>query len=584
MSVSAETGAASGIMARAPRFQLRFAAIWLAFVALLAFSAVVAPRSLLPSTYLSILPLAAFLAIAAMGEAIVLMSRSIDLSIPAIISLSSTVLLGVSGGQDEAIVSAIIVALLFAILVGLVNGFLVAILKLNALIVTLAVGGITQGALIWYRESLPAESRVPPALADWGGYRYLNLNVSVWVAAALVVILTLVIRKTVIGRRFSAVGANPRSAWIAGIRVSAYQIAAFAVAGLLYGIAGILLSAFIRNPTLEVGSPYLLAPIAAAVLGGTAITGGLGSMLAVAGSALFLTHLGQMLKMLGLSSALQFVIQGLAIALGMAIAEFKLSRFKTLRGLAPVRPATIKVGPRGRAALAAVAIALTVWWSRSASDSWNDWLFRYQTLIAGILIVGAGALAFGGFSRQSDMAKAAERERRDRDDFAARAVLPAALTTISAYANASIRGLLAILPENGLQQRVSKRLDGSLTIPEGILDAFRAAMQSAQGDNARHLASFLGALQVQQARLRPLHDPAHLLWRIEVLQRVIDAAELHAGTTALLDYARLVRDDAGLTLSGRQIGAALADCRIVGDTDLAPLVASWTMARSIYRA
>ena len=67
------------------------------------FCAVVAPRSLLPSTFLAIIPLAAFLAIAAIGETLVLMARGIDLSIPAVITLSSTILLGVSGGHDDAI-------------------------------------------------------------------------------------------------------------------------------------------------------------------------------------------------------------------------------------------------------------------------------------------------------------------------------------------------------------------------------------------------------------------------------------------------------------------------------------------------
>jgi ribose transport system permease protein len=315
----------------ARRFQMRFIAIWLAFAALILLSAIIAPRSLLPSTFLAIIPLAAFLAITATGEAIVLMSRSIDLSIPAIITLASTILLGVSGGQDADILVAIVAALLFAVAIGFANGFLVAVLKLNALIVTLAVGAITTGATLWYRESLPQESRVPPLLADWGGTRILDLNVSVWVAVLLVAVLTIALRKATIGRRFAAVGANPRAAWIAGINVPVYQIAAFSVAGFLYGVAGILLSAFIRNPTLNVGNPYLLAPIAAAVLGGTAITGGIGSMVAVAGAALFLTHLGQMLKMLNLSSAFQFVIQGVAIALGMAFAEFKLSRLKSFR-------------------------------------------------------------------------------------------------------------------------------------------------------------------------------------------------------------------------------------------------------------
>lgn len=308
-------------------YQMRFAAIWLAFAALLLLSAVIAPRSLLPSTFLAIIPLAAFLAIATMGETIVLMARGIDLSIPAIMALASTAILGFSGGRDEDMLMAIVVALALAIAVGLINGMFVAVLKLNALIVTLAVGAMTAGATLWYRDGLPAESRVPPALADWGSSRIFNLNVSVWVAVLLVVVLTVVLRKTTFGRRFSAIGANPRAAWVAGIRVTVYQIAAYAGAGFLYGVVGILLSAFIRNPTLLVGDPYLLAPIAAAVLGGTAITGGIGSMIAVAGAALFLTHLGQMLKMLGMSTAYQLIIQGLAIALGMAVAESRLSNF-----------------------------------------------------------------------------------------------------------------------------------------------------------------------------------------------------------------------------------------------------------------
>lgn len=325
MTAPAEAPVESGAAARMPRIQTRFVAIWLAMIALIVVGGIIAPRSLLPSAFLATVPLAAFLMIASVGEALVLMSRGIDLSIPAIITLSSTILLGFSGGRDEDIIVAVVAALLFATAIGLINGTLVAILKLNALIVTLAVGAITTGATLWYRESLPAESRVPPALADWGGSRILGLNVSVWVAAILVVLLSLGLRKTTLGRRFSAVGANPRSAWVAAINVPAYQIAAFAIAGMLYGVAGILLSAFIRNPTLLVGDPYLLAPIAAAVLGGTAITGGVGSMVAVAGAALFLTHLGQILKMLGLSTAIQLIIQGIAIAIGMALAESKFS-------------------------------------------------------------------------------------------------------------------------------------------------------------------------------------------------------------------------------------------------------------------
>ena len=332
-----DTPAATSALQAAPtahgsRFQMRFTAIWIAIVGLIVVCAIIVPRSLLPSTFLAIIPLASFLGIAAIGETLVLMARGIDLSIPAVITLSSTIVLGFSAGDDDAISGAVLGALFFATLIGFINGFLIAVLELNALIVTLAVGAITAGATLWYRNSLPQESHVPLGMATWGDARFLGINYSVWTLVAVAIILNLVLRKTTIGRHFSAVGANPRAAWIAGINVAAYQMAAYVAAGFLYGIAGILVSAFIRNPTLKVGEPYLLAPIAAAVLGGTVMSGGIGSMVAVAGAALFLTQLEQMLVMLGLSSALQFVIEGIAIALGMALSGINLAQW----GLATV--------------------------------------------------------------------------------------------------------------------------------------------------------------------------------------------------------------------------------------------------------
>jgi ribose transport system permease protein len=155
------------------------------------------------------------------------------------------------------------------------------------------------------------------------------VNTSVWIAAAVMVVLAFLLRKTVIGRNFEAVGANPRAAYASGLAIMRYQCAAFVGAALLYGLVGILLSAFIRNPTLEVGNPYLLAPIAAAVLGATSIGGGIGSMVAVFGAALFLTQLGQMLKLFGIETSFQLIIQGVAIAIGMWLSGFWEGRAKS---------------------------------------------------------------------------------------------------------------------------------------------------------------------------------------------------------------------------------------------------------------
>ena len=302
--------------------QMRFMAIWIAFAAIMVVGAIFLPRSVQFGSLQSILPFAAFLAIAAMGQAIVIMARGIDLSVPAIVTLTSTVLLGISGGSGGNATLAVIVALGAAVLVGLVNGFFIAVLRLNALIVTLAVGAIVGGLTLGYRQTLQAEAAVPQVLADFGGGRFLGVANALWIALIVTAVVTLILRKTLIGRNFEAVGANPEAARASGIEVMRYQAGAYVSAALLYGIMSILISGFIRNPTLEVGAPYLLAPIAAAVLGATSINGGIGSMFAVLGAALFLTQLGQQLRIMGLDTSYQMIIQGIAIAIGMWLSGY----------------------------------------------------------------------------------------------------------------------------------------------------------------------------------------------------------------------------------------------------------------------
>lgn len=309
---------------RNPGFGLpmRFVAIWIALAVLLVGCALFLPRSIDPGTLMSIIPFAAFLTIAAMGQSVVIMARGIDLSVPAVVSMSCSVLVGVSQGSDDRLMLAVAAAFAVALAVGAVNGLLVAVLKLNALIVTMAIGAVITGLNLWYRQGLAAESKVPPALADLGAARLLGVPTSVWLALVVLAVITLLLRKTVLGRRFEAVGANPRAAHATGVEIIRYQAGAYMLAALLYAMMALLLAGFIRNPTQDVGAPYLLAPIAAAVLGGTAISGGIGSMVAVAGAALFLIQLDQSLKMIGLPTSNQMILQGIAIAAGMYLSEW----------------------------------------------------------------------------------------------------------------------------------------------------------------------------------------------------------------------------------------------------------------------
>jgi len=140
-----------------------------------------------------------------------------------------------------------------------------------------------------------------------------------WTAIGVSLLLILLFRYTEIGRKFQAVGANPTAAWILGLRVNGYIILAYMGAAFLYGLSGILLAGFLQSPSLVLGVPYLLGPIATVVIGGASLSGGLASAASTWASAFFLTLLSQMLRVLGLPTSLQFVVFGIAIIGGMVI-------------------------------------------------------------------------------------------------------------------------------------------------------------------------------------------------------------------------------------------------------------------------
>ena len=299
-----------------------FSSAWIAVAALLLVDLVAAPNSLSSDAFSSILPLTAVLAIASMGQLLVIMNAGIDLSAPMVITMAATLLIGLSRGNNTQIASAVVLTLFLAMIVGLVNGVLVVIARINSLVATLAVGGIVLGLVTGYRNSIQGiqeAAAVPPELASLAARKIGGVSVLLLFAVALTFTASVVIRYTVIGRRFQVVGGNPRAAWVSGIGVRRYQIGAYTAAGALYGVAGLALGSFVQTPTLDIGNPYLLGPIAVVVIAGTSLRGGTGSVVSTFIAAFFLTQLSQTLIIMGLSSAWQYIVFGMAIALGLLI-------------------------------------------------------------------------------------------------------------------------------------------------------------------------------------------------------------------------------------------------------------------------
>jgi ribose transport system permease protein len=297
-----------------------FVPVWLATGVLLVIALIIAPETLSADSLDSgVLPFMTFLAVAALGQMLVIMTGGIDLSSPGVIVLVANLVVGVSSGEGNRLALAIVVCLAFSGLIGLVNGLLVGIARLNPLIVTLAVGQIVIGVTIGYARSIANESAVPSALSSWVIRDFLGVSWMFWVGVLATVATTIVLRQTTIGRRYQSVGANPRAAWIAGIHVQRYVVLGYVLAAMLYGTAGILLAGFIRSPSIDLGDPYLLGPIAAVVIGGASLAGGLASVTSTWVAAFALTVLSQMLRVLGLTTAWQYLVYGIAIAAGMVI-------------------------------------------------------------------------------------------------------------------------------------------------------------------------------------------------------------------------------------------------------------------------
>jgi ribose transport system permease protein len=250
---------------------------------------------------------------------LVIMIGGIDLSVPGTFTLAAVIMVGVGEQTDTNIAVALFTAVGAAALIGLLNGILIGGLKLNPLIVTLAVGQVVLGVVNRYARTFSVQSPVPTAWSDWTTTRIRGVSPVFWAGLATTILLIAAFRYTTAGRKFQAVGANPVASQVVGVRVNFNQISAYVVAAVFYAFAGVALAGLLRTPGVAVGSTYLLGPIAAVVIGGASLTGGLASPLSTFAAAFFLTGLTQMMRVMGLPTALQFVVYGLVIIGGMLV-------------------------------------------------------------------------------------------------------------------------------------------------------------------------------------------------------------------------------------------------------------------------
>lgn len=294
-----------------------FVTVLLSTLVLLVVCAVFAPSSVSWGSFSGSLPFAAIIAIVGLGQLLVVQQGGFDLSLPGAVSLAVVVSTHYPQQNDALLYQAVLVALGFALVAGFLNGLLVSFFRLNAIIATIGTNALLYGAVFAVSGGVP--SITTDLLAEIAGGETLGMPNSVFFALAAMALVSFVLKKTVVGRRFEAIGANPLAGRAAGLRVRTHRMMAYVYAQLLYCMAGVLIAGITREPTAFQGDSLLLPSVAVVVLGGTSLLGGRGYPISTVVAAFFLNQLSQFALAVGVPFSAQTIIQALALGFGIGV-------------------------------------------------------------------------------------------------------------------------------------------------------------------------------------------------------------------------------------------------------------------------
>ena len=270
-----------------------------------------------PFAIRAMLVLASLLAVASIGQTLVVIMGGIDLSIPFVIGFANVVAAQLYGDGWNFVLVCCLVGVL-ALVIGGLNGLISRSLDIQPLIVTLGIGMVVQGLVLLWTAGFPSGS-APQAVSS-----FVSIGGSAgplpvpWLVPSLVVLaalVVLVLERTPYGRRLYALGSNPGAAPLALIDPVRMWVITYAASAFFAAVAGVLLLGFTGSAYGDVGQPYLFQTIAAVVVGGAALVGGRGSYLGTIAGVLVLTEINTLLIGLGFQPSAVQAALGLIIVL-----------------------------------------------------------------------------------------------------------------------------------------------------------------------------------------------------------------------------------------------------------------------------
>ena len=298
-----------------------FVTVLVCTVALLVACQIFAPSAISFGALSGSLPFAAILAIVGLGQLLVVQQGGFDLSLPGAVSLAVVTATHEAHQDNSLLLWAVFLSVCFALAAGIVNGIIIAYFRLNAIIATIGMNALLYAGVFAVCGGTP--SITTTLLADIAGGETWHIPNSVYFAFAALLAVSFILKKTVVGRRFEAIGANPLAARAVGLRVQIHQLMAYVYAQLLYCMAGVLLAGITREPTAFQGDTLLLPSVAVVVLGGTSLLGGRGFPISTVIAAFFLNQLSQFALAIGVPYSAQTIIQALALGFGISVYSIK---------------------------------------------------------------------------------------------------------------------------------------------------------------------------------------------------------------------------------------------------------------------
>jgi ribose transport system permease protein len=282
---------------------------------------ILTPHFLTTDNLLSIALQTAIIAILALGQVYVIISGGIDLSVGSILALSGVISaqLLVSGWPTAL---SIVAGVLAGALLGFINGLVITKGKLPPFIVTLGMMGVARGLSLVLTDGLPV-SGLPETFTKLGNERIFYIPIPVIFLIVVTIISAFILSRTIFGRYVYSIGSNEESAQLSGINVNFHKLMIYVVCGLLSGLAGVLLTARLVSAQPTAGTGYELDAIAAVVIGGASLMGGVGTVGGTIIGAFIMGVLRNGLNLLNVTPFWQQIAIGVVIVLAVYLDQMR---------------------------------------------------------------------------------------------------------------------------------------------------------------------------------------------------------------------------------------------------------------------